>query len=391
MKVLQVVKTDVGASWAFLQAKWLVGRGVDMVTVLPSLDGEMAEAYRQCGLKTVKGDFALPVRRPWELGARIDEVRRVVADVEPDLVHCHFVTNIMMVRLALRQSGIPRVFQVPGPLHLEHRFFRLAEIWLATGVDHWAGACRRTCDLYLHAGIPSARIHLAYYGGAGGSSCDEYSPNAGRLHKEFGLSEGATLVGMVSYFYPPKRYLLQRRGLKGHEDFIEAIALVRSERPDVLGMVVGDAWGGAVRYFERVKRYAWKRCGRGVMFAGLRTDMKAIYREFDVAVHPSHSENQGGAGESLAAGVPTISTTVGGFPDIVINGRTGYTVRPKHPRELAEAIIHMIDDPVGARDMAQTGQQLARSMFDIDQTGAEVLRIYGRVLYESRGAGAAHG
>lgn len=389
MRVLQVVKTDVGASWALSQARWLAGQGVEMVTVLPSLDGVIAQLYQRYGLTTIRGDFSLPVQRPWAIGARISEVRSVVEAVEPDLIHCHFVTNAMMIRLALRDSRIPRLFQVPGPLHLEYGLFRLAEIGLATDVDHWAGACRRTCDLYLQSGISCSRVHLAYYGGAGGVSCDEYAPPNERLHREFDLPHGTALVGMVSYFYSPKRFLFQRRGIKGHEDFIEAIALVRRERPDVIGVVVGDAWSGAKWYVDRVKRYARRRCGDGVVFTGLRTDLKNIYREFDVAVHPSHSENQGGAGESLAAKVPTISTTVGGFPDIVINGETGYTVRPRRPKELAAAILHLIDDPVVAEATASKGQGLARQMFDIETTGAAIQRIYDRVMREQRGYGAS--
>ena len=65
MKVLQIVKTNEGATWAFAQAKWLFDNGVNIITVLPSIDGGMAEKYSVNGMKIVKGNFTLPVTKPW--------------------------------------------------------------------------------------------------------------------------------------------------------------------------------------------------------------------------------------------------------------------------------------------------------------------------------------
>ncbi len=77
-------------------------------------------------------------------------------------------------------------------------------------------------------------------------------------------------------------------------------------------------------------------------FTGFKTNMKDIYRELDVAVHPSLSENLGGAGESLAAGVPTITTDIGGFPDIIQDGKTGFLVPVKRPDKIAEAVARVL-------------------------------------------------
>jgi glycosyltransferase involved in cell wall biosynthesis len=164
--------------------------------------------------------------------------------------------------------------------------------------------------------------------------------------------------------------------LKGHEDFIDAIALVRKKDPSVIGIIIGDAWGSSQKYVQKVKRYAEDKCGNEIIFTGFRTDLKDIYTELDIAVHPSHSENLGGAAESLSAGVPTISTNVGGFPDIVINGETGYTVEPKNPWLLAEAILNMIHNKEKSIEMAKTGQILVKKMLDINETASTIREIY---------------
>lgn len=382
MKILQIVKTNEGATWAFTQAKWLFDNGVDIATILPSTEGGMAEKYKESGMKVLEGDFTLPVSRPWNLLKRARKLKAIINQENPDIIHCHFVTNVMMVRLALRKSNIPRLFQVPGPLHLENILFRKAEIFLAENNDFWAGACRKTCDIYLKSGVPRERIFLAYYGGYGGKACDEYKEKPCKLHEEYNLSADKILVGMVSYFYKPKVHLLQTRGLKGHEDFIDAIALVRKEIPSVIGIIIGDAWGDSKKYVNKVKKYAEKKCKEGIIFTGFRTDIKEIYKELDIAVHPSHSENLGGAAESLAAGVPTISTNVGGFPDIVIYGKTGYTVNPRCPQDLANHIVKMIDNPKFAKRMADNGYNLVKQLLDINNTAGNILLVYNKMLYK---------
>lgn len=380
MKVLQIVKTNVGASWAFNQSKWLIENGIDIVTVLPSINGGMAEKYKKLGMEIVESDFSLPITKPWKLLSRNKEVNKIVKDIQPDLIHCHFVTNIMMLRIALRKSTIPRLFQVPGPLHLENFIFRHGEIMISNRFDYWAGSCKRTCGIYKDSGISENRIFLSYYGIYKSNIDRKYMESRGILHKEYNLSEDKILVGMVSYFYKPKKYLFQSRGLKGHEDFIDAIAISRQKNPHIIGIIIGDGWGNAKVYVNKIKRYADKKCKDGIVFTGFRRDMNLIYKELDIAVHPSHSENLGGAGESLAAGVPTISTNIGGFPDIVVDEETGYTVQAKSPRCLADAIIKMIEKPIKAKKMSEKGMQKVKQLLDGENTGSSVLNIYNKII-----------
>ena len=386
MRVLYIVKTNDGAAWAFNQAAWLHSHGVEIVVVLPFETGGYADRYRNAGMSVVGADLSLPIGRPWLLFERIKIARNIVNDVKPDIIHCHFVTNIMMVRLALgRDHCIPRFFQVPGPLHLESLFFRNAEIILSGQCDYWGGGCQLTCSIYKRSGIASDHIFLAYYGGYGGNSVEEYQPRSGKFRQEFGIATDVPLVGMVSYFYKPKYHLLQTRGLKGHEDFIEAFSLVLKENPHVRGIIIGGPWLNAHSYVEKIKKMALELCGDSIVFAGYRRDMKSIYRELDIAVHPSLSENLGGAAESLAAGVPTIATSVGGFPDIVQNEITGLLVKPKCPIEIAAAIKRMIEDKVSAEKMANSGQMLVKSLLDIEVTAKNVREIYGKIIASRKG------
>jgi len=384
MKVLHLVKTGVGATWAYRQMRELVRSGVEVAVAVPG-DGPMAERYRQAGVRVHEVQLDFPARRPFELIGRLRRLRGLVAQERPDLVHSHFVGTTLMMRLALGRSGhLPRLFQVPHPLHMQHRPFRRLDLATAGASDHWIATCELTGKLYRDAGVDPNRVHLSYYG-VDLDACRRPAP--GRLRGELGLDASVPLVGMVAYMYAPKWYVGQRQGIKGHEDFIDAVAMLARSTPRIRAVIVGAAWAGAVRYEARVREYGRRRCPEHLVFLGSRDNVGRLYADMNVAVHPSHSENVGAAGESSLAEVPTVATAVGGFPDIIESGVSGVLVPPRNPAALAAAITVMIEDPERARAMAAEARRRAERMLDVRRTAAEIASLYERVLAGSpRGA-----
>jgi glycosyltransferase involved in cell wall biosynthesis len=383
MRILHLVKTAQGATWARRQVAVLCASGVDAVVALPGGSRTPQGAlWKQTGATVVDADLDVTARRPWRLAEAVRRCRALVDAVAPDLIHSHFVSTTLVARLALgRRHPIPRLFQVAGPLHLEHRTFRTLDLATAGPRDGWIATCRWTADAYRRFGVPASRVWCSYYG-------TDLTPfdgaPRGRFRGDLGVTPMTPLVGLVAYMYPPRWYLGQRVGLKGHEDFIEAIRRVRGLRRGVVGVIVGGPWGGprngADAYAAQLRHLAGTACGTGIRFAGVRDDVPAVYRDLDVAVHPSHSENCGGAVESLAAGCPTVATTVGGLPDVVEPGRTGWLVPPRDPDALAAAILTVLADPLEARRRARTGQEHVHALFDVERTAREVLGIYRQVL-----------
>lgn len=377
MRALHLLKTSVGAGWALRQIRELVKLGITAHVALPD-GGPMVGKYNEAGAieHLLQTDF--PIRAPWQFPKIAGKLSALIRLVQPDIIHSHFVGTTLSLRLALgRGITIPRVFQVPGPLHLEHAFFRNAELAAAGPSDFWVGSCQWTCDRYIKSGIDRKRIFLSYYG----TDIDLYTPkNPGKLRSELNLGEECKIVGMVAFMYAPKRYLFQERGLKGHEDLIDAFADCLLSDPNLRCVIVGGAWNNAVDYENRVRAYGHKRCGDRIFFLGNRNDVADLYADFDIAVHPSHSENVGGAVESLLLGVPTITTKVGGFPDLVREGETGMMVPSKDPQSLAGALQRMLGDHEKSKAMAATGQNLAKKMFDVKKTAKEIMKIYERIV-----------
>jgi len=356
MRVLHILKTNVGAVWAYRQIKELKSMGIEVIVMMPEDDTGFALEYKKIGVEVVKFNAALPIRKPLNIIKMSKEFKRIIEDLKPDIIHCHFVTNIMFARIALRKSKIPRLFQVPGPLHLENIFFRYAEILLSKKNDYWAGSCQKTCKIYKKSGISKNRIFFGYYAG----DFDKYatsSKRTGKLRKEYNIGEEEFLIGTVSYFYKPKYFLFQTKGIKGHEDFIKAFSILQKKHANVRGIIIGGPAHKSEKYMERLKRKTVKKFGDKIIFTGFRNDILDIYPDLDLAVHPSRSENYGGSGESLSMAVPTLTSNIGGFPDFIKEGKTGYMFKVKNSKDMARKMDYIINNFDEAKQTAINGQE----------------------------------
>jgi glycosyltransferase involved in cell wall biosynthesis len=319
-----------------------------------------------------------PAQSLWLLPQQCRALRNLVAIVNPDIIHSHFVGTTLTARIALgKDSPIPRMFQVPGPLHLEHLLFQQLDLLTAGKADYWTGSCKWTRQNYLDAGIAEDRVFLSYYG----TDTDTFTlRQKGTLRHELRIAPETNIVGMVAFMYAPKWFLGQKRGLKGHEDLIDALSLCCKKRKDIVGVFIGGAWNNKEWYEKQIRSYGKRRCGEHAFFLGTRTDVADLYPDIDVAVHPSHSENVGGAVESMLSGIPTIATEVGGFPDLVHHGETGWLVPPQCPEKLADTILEVLTNPHLSQKIAIAGQQLAREMFNVRTTSAQIADIYSSIL-----------
>jgi glycosyltransferase involved in cell wall biosynthesis len=378
MKVAHLIKTGSGATWAIRQMEALRALGVEVEVVLAESGPKLAE-YEAANIPVhlVPSDLAR-LRTPGKFLAARSEFRRTIDRIAPDIIHAHFVGSAMFARLALRPgSRVPRLFQVPGPLHLENAVTRRAEIVTADARDRWIATCALTKRIYETAGVAPGRVALCYYG----ARLEPLTQgNPARLRAELARFPATTkLIGSIAFFYPPKRWLGQTRGLKGHEDLIDAVALLRGEGRDVAAVFAGAAWGAGQRYEAEVRAYAAEKLGDRAVFLGFRSDVPDIYAGLDLAVHPSLSENLGGAGESLAAGTPTLASRTGGLPDVVRHGETGLLFRPADPADLAAQLRRALDQPDEGRTMAAAGQAWVLEHLSVDRTAREIAELYSAV------------
>jgi starch synthase len=104
-------------------------------------------------------------------------------------------------------------------------------------------------------------------------------------------------------------------------------------------------------------------------------------RTADLLCAPSREEGLGLAAiEAMASGLPVVATHVGGLPEVVVDGETGFLVAPDDRAALAAAMTGLLANPDYARRLGRAGRDRARACFSHTAMTAATGAIYAEVL-----------
>ena len=121
--------------------------------------------------------------------------------------------------------------------------------------------------------------------------------------------------------------------------------------------------------------------GGKVVFAGFREDMPEIYAAMDIFVLASYAEPCGRVIlEAMSSGKPVVGTESGGTPEIIQSDVTGFLVKPRDARALADKIAYLIKNPAMAKDMGAAGRRRVEEHFSIEKNARQTERVYLEIL-----------
>jgi glycosyltransferase involved in cell wall biosynthesis len=121
-----------------------------------------------------------------------------------------------------------------------------------------------------------------------------------------------------------------------------------------------------------------------VHFHGAVRDVPALLSRASLFVLPSISEGVSlTLLEAMARGLPIIATRVGGNPEVVVDGETGFLVPPRSPEILAERLLHVLHRPVLGRALGLAGRQRVEQHFDVRKMLGRYEELYQRILHRS--------
>jgi glycosyltransferase involved in cell wall biosynthesis len=151
------------------------------------------------------------------------------------------------------------------------------------------------------------------------------------------------------------------------------MAVVQKKRSEVCLVLVG---GGDLRL--ELEQEAL-RLGLKVVFTGTQEDVRSLIAMFDLAVLASHTEGFGiFLLEAMALCKPVVATRVGGIPEVVVDGETGYLVPPGEPEKLAQSILAILEDD--RKKIGRAGRRRVEEVFSLEKTLAETSRLYRAIL-----------
>ena len=86
--------------------------------------------------------------------------------------------------------------------------------------------------------------------------------------------------------------------------------------------------------------------------------------------------------EAMAAGRPVVATSVGGNPEVVRHGETGFLVPPGNPEAMSDAIGRLLSDRALAQRLGEAGRIRAESAFTLEAMVGRLEALYERLLAE---------
>lgn len=284
--------------------------------------------------------------------------------------------------LSLARSGVPFVETVHHPITVDRDLaFESAETrWQRMAVSRWYSFVRGQIDVARR--LPSI-ITVST------SSKRDIAEQMGVAAERMSVVP----VGVDHTRFRPMPGVARVRGrlfttasadvpLKGLVPLLEALAKVRTERPDAHLVVVGKPREGSAvpATIERLGISEAVRFEHGVS----DERMVELYAEAEVAVVPSLYEGFSlPAVEAMSSGVPLVATTGGALPEVVgIGGDTARLVPPGDAGALAGAIVSLLEDPDERARLGAAGQARALERFTWRACAEATVEVY-------RAAGAA--
>jgi len=324
-----------------------------------------------------------------ELGRELSPLRdlvtllklwRLMRRLRPDVVHTHTAKAGFVGRWAAWLARVPvRVHTFHG--HVLHGYFGPRK----TALFRWLERLTARLTDRLITISPALRDELAQtYRIAPaekfvvvplGLDLEPYvsAPRrTGAFRTEWGIPPDAPLVGIVGRLVP----------IKNHALFLQAARRVREQVPGARFAIVGD---GELRAALEAQADAPGLAG-AVTFTGFLRDLRPVYSDLDLLVIASDNEGTPvSIIEALAAGVPVVSTAVGGVPDLLEGGRYGALVPPGDADALAGAMITAL----GA--LQADRQDIRRAIgeaYGIERLAADLGALYRALLADKRGRAA---
>lgn len=127
---------------------------------------------------------------------------------------------------------------------------------------------------------------------------------------------------------------------KGLDTLLEAMPLVLKQLPKLKLTIAGEIYGDSSSYFDLIKEHHLEKVINFQDKYISNEEVGEFFLSADVCVLPYKQATQSGIIQlSYAFGLPVIASAVGGIPEVVQEGKTGYLVPPNDPEALAKSII----------------------------------------------------
>lgn len=262
-------------------------------------------------------------RSPLRLLRDTSLIKKILLEIQPEIVHAHMMTTAILMRLGRDLGGFGQ-YKLVTTVHNEYR--KTSQL-MQVG-DRVIVLSDNGREVFRKRGFPERKLCVVRHG----------ILDSPRRREEIKAQQDSTRVA-------PGPMIVTIAGLykrKGIGELIHAFGMIAEEFPTASLHILG--WGPDQIHFERLREAI--RGSARVHFRGFVSKPHLILRDAAVFVLASHSEAFPLAvAEAREAGCAIIATTVGGIPELLEHGHAGILIPPHSPDLLAQALRRVLSDP----------------------------------------------
>lgn len=291
--------------------------------------------------------------------SRLMRIIRVLSEDPPDILQSqHFYTNLYVVAAA-RILGVREIGAVRGDVFLEMQPMGKTLGTLALKLPQIVAAnSRRAIQNAVSMGASESRFHFL----SNVVDTEKFNPNTRGVQG-------------------PVRFLAvgNLREVKRYDRLLRILAQVQKKMPECFKVsIVGN---GPLRVTLEQQAQELGLFPDVLEFKGTVSDVAPLYRTSDVFLITSDREGTPNVIlEAMASGLPIVATNVGGIPDIVQQGTTGYLADPDDEAGLIEALNRLIRKPALRAQIGERARTYVTAHHALDRLPDYLRALYAKVL-----------
>lgn len=309
-----------------------------------------------------RGLTTASLKTKWQLDIRlVRELLGLLRESNASLIVSHGYKSDVVGFHASRAAGIPMVACVRGFTgeNAKIRFYEMVDRIYLRRMRVVVAVSNGSAKMLQSCGVRPERIRVV----ENAVIVPEHLPEGADLRHEFGIPEAARIVVAAG------RLSVE----KGQDILIRAIAILRDEEPPVHVVLVGagSQHGSLVTLAQKLG------VSDRVHFGGFRNDVLACLAAADLVVNPSHTEGMPNVVlEAMSIGAPVLATAVGGVPEILEDGVTGWLVPPGSPGKMAEVIRNVLRSSHWRGEAGRAARLAVTSRYTFQRQAEAWLRVY---------------
>jgi glycosyltransferase involved in cell wall biosynthesis len=361
MKVIILVETSTSSRVWNTAIPLLLNKGIEVHVATIRVRGNLHEELEKKGITT----YALNAGKSKDYLKTSLKLAKLIHREKFDVVHANETIPASIAGLACKIVGIKTciyhrqsavVEGSKGLAILDKMAFRFCNLLMAV-----SGAVAQAAQNK----ISKEKIRVAYNGvePLRTASNEELSD----LRRSLQIPREAKIITIVA----------RLRKIKGHDVLFDAVKIVKSQSThDIHVVVVGEGEDemnlrNKATFVEKVKFH----------FVGHQSDVAPWFKVADVVAMPSYSEGMPfSAAEAVSLGKVLVASDVGGLPEIIENGKSGFLVPPGNVQLLAEALTQVLNSPELADIMGKNAKERFLENFTAEKMVDSWIECYKQVL-----------